>query len=115
MAQLDLTELFHAPYPDNVRPYIRLWSSVLYQGLKDAAKYMARAGARGTVSRRRVSGVTSEQASAFDWMWSDNQKPPSFAWICGVLDVEPETVRKYFYANWRNLVKQQKEEEKNED
>lgn len=58
------------------KEYRNLWAAVLKQAIKDAKK-----------------SLNNSLASPALWFSSDNQEIGSFLWICGILNVDPKSVR----------------------
>jgi len=65
--------------------YKKLWFKVLRQAIEDAQKSWMESG---VYSKRIAEG-------ARQWFISSNQGVCSFRWICNVLDLEPEYVRRF--------------------
>jgi hypothetical protein len=73
--------------------YRRLWSAVLLQAIRDwaacARKEGGDANAKTPFSRHHL----------YHWFVSTSFAPKSFRWICSVLDLEADEVRKTIFDN----------------
>jgi hypothetical protein len=61
--------------------YQNLWSAVLKQAIEDVAKY--------------PGGAFSE--TALSWFEDECDEIGSFQWICSILNLHPESIKRFFY------------------
>lgn len=95
---IDKNEFLVSPgIPQEILPYLKLWVSVLKIALADAAKYEAYA----QNERKYVSG---EGLKAHRWLFSNSHRETSFIWVCDMLKVDPDAVRRSFKLGWKKLL-----------
>jgi hypothetical protein len=71
--------------PDDLRPFIGLWSDVLRLAFEDA-----RGGLLGVSPRYGDRAVATD---ALQWFRSEVDEVGSFVWICDLLGLDPDAVR----------------------
>ena len=77
--------------------HLRLWASVLRQGMIDAAKEFKQA---------MDEAVEPEIFEAYSWLMSDADHPTSFVWCCQLVDIDPARARSAWRMNVRSLANQ---------
>jgi len=73
-----------------IKPYLRLWASVMRLGISDYCT--ARAA-------KRPAGDP-----AVVWFNSDEHFPGSFTWLCEMFSISPERARSQVLLQWRDHV-----------
>lgn len=87
---MDLVALdgFQETSPE-LRPYLRLWASVMRIGITDFCT-------------ARANG--DEVAEEVQWFWSDALHAGSFLWLCELFGFDPSKARTQVLARWREYV-----------
>lgn len=76
---------------DTHAPYIRLWAMVMALAVKDARNYIRRNKLHQMPHPGSIA--SSEIASAFIWLLSEERYPGGFLWACDLFDLNPQFVR----------------------
>ena len=78
-------------------PYKRLFAAKLLLHIKDYTEFL-----RAIRSKKQKFGKL-EGRKAEAWLFSNNDEPASFLWICSILNLNPQVVRTQVQLKWREI------------
>jgi len=78
---------------DIYRPELRLWAAVIRHAVREARGQFSVTSE--CLSRQTIKNYT---ADAKRWLLSDDERRPSFRWVCRHLGIDPDDARKMAYA-----------------